>query len=85
MLFENGTQFFNQVNKARETYINYEKKNLEDQIQDLTQTISINKQMIQELFSTNDKAKIMKALNDENNYLSQKLHETYKENRNLAS
>jgi len=63
------------VNKARECYINYEKKNLEDQVADLTQTLAINKQMINELFTGSDKLKCLEMLNQENKMLGQRLKE----------
>lgn len=51
-------------------YINYEKKNLEEQIKDLMQTIDINKQVIAECVTTKRDSEILKKLNEENRLLS---------------
>ncbi len=42
-LFPTPLHFLYQINKVRDVYINYEKQNLENQVRDQIQTITINK------------------------------------------
>jgi hypothetical protein len=49
---------------------------LEEQIADLTQTIRINKEMLNEMFTGKDTGKVLAKLNEENNKLLQKLSES---------
>lgn len=49
-LFPHKFAFLDGITQARRNFIDYEKKTFEDQIKDMRETISINKQMISELF-----------------------------------
>lgn len=49
---------------------------MEEQIADLTQTIRINKEMLNEMFTGKDTGKVLAKLNEENSKLLQKLSES---------
>lgn len=83
-LFPPQTQYYDIVNKARDIYIQYEKKNLEERISDLEQTLAINKQIMNEYFS-GQKETVLSKLHLENTFLHQKLKQVVKDNMDLAS
>jgi hypothetical protein len=84
-LFPQHNEHAAQVAKARDVYINYEKQNLEEQIRDLQQTISINKQILQDCFSSKPNASMLAQLNAENRLLSAKLVQSKHECSRVAS
>lgn len=86
-LFPQSNLFLEGITTARKAFLDYEKKSLEDQVKDQSETIAINKQMISELFQTSQdpSQSMLLKLNQENKMLNDRMAIQCAENRRMAS